>query len=453
MANWEELERRCLSCQKCALADTRTNVVFGKGPRDAKILFIGEGPGENEDLQGEPFVGRGGQLLDEMLGLVGLSREKNFYITNIVKCRPPKNRDPLNTEQDACIGYLWDQMALIRPRIVVCLGRIAAMRLIDGDFRITRDHGKWYDVDGMRMMAVYHPSALLRDVTNNQIYEGAFSGIVRAFREVYYLQLQENYCRMLYPDGDLILERGNYEGMVDRHFGTGRIVRDREEEVRRFLSLNHLREALETQDTVEFRYRRSTRYSPDEWCVTTFTVSERENGKPKTAVVTIRSIDKLVKEEQERRQEHMVETLANMSDAFFVYSAREGEKLLYANPAVIDLFGCKTLTELMEYVGGSFRGIVHPEDLDRVEWEISHQIQHSDRNMDYVQYRIIRKDGEIRWVDDWGNLETSKYGEENRLFYVFLKDITGEITTVQQEKLLNSNRFYAPECRNADEEQ
>ena len=294
---------------------------------------------------------------------------------------------------------------------------------------------------------------LLRDVTNNQIYEGAFSGIVRAFREVYYLQLQENYCRMLYPDGDLILERGNYEGMVDRHFGTGRIVRDREEEVRRFLSLNHLREALETQDTVEFRYRRSTRYSPDEWCVTTFTVSERENGKPKTAVVTIRSIDKLVKEEQERRQEHMVETLANMSDAFFVYSAREGEKLLYANPAVIDLFGCKTLTELMEYVGGSFRGIVHPEDLDRVEWEISHQIQHSDRNMDYVQYRIIRKDGEIRWVDDWGHLETSKYGEENRLFYVFLKDITGEITTVQQEKLLNSNRFYAPECRNADEEQ
>ena len=109
MANWEELERRCLSCQKCALADTRTNVVFGKGPRDAKILFIGEGPGENEDLQGEPFVGRGGQLLDEMLGLVGLSREKNFYITNIVKCRPPKNRDPLNTEQDACIGYLWEQ--------------------------------------------------------------------------------------------------------------------------------------------------------------------------------------------------------------------------------------------------------------------------------------------------------------------------------------------------------
>lgn len=130
MTNWEELHRLCMGCQRCALADTRTNVVFGKGPRDAKIMFIGEGPGENEDLQGEPFVGRGGQLLDEMLSLIGLSREQNFYITNIVKCRPPKNRDPLNTEQDACIGYLWDQMALLRPRIVVCLGRIAAMRLI-----------------------------------------------------------------------------------------------------------------------------------------------------------------------------------------------------------------------------------------------------------------------------------------------------------------------------------
>ena len=119
MANWEELYSRCMACQKCALADTRTNVVFGKGPRDAKVMFIGEGPGENEDLQGEPFVGRGGQLLDEMLSLIDLSREKNFYITNIVKCRPPKNRDPLNTEQDACIGYLWEQMALLRPRIVV----------------------------------------------------------------------------------------------------------------------------------------------------------------------------------------------------------------------------------------------------------------------------------------------------------------------------------------------
>ena len=165
MPNWEELERLCLGCQKCALADTRTNVVFGKGPRDARVMFIGEGPGENEDLQGEPFVGRGGQLLDEMLSLIGLSREKNFYITNIVKCRPPKNRDPLNTEQDACIGYLWEQLELIRPRIIVCLGRIAAIRLIKPEFKITREHGQWTELDGAFYTAIYHPAALLRDPT------------------------------------------------------------------------------------------------------------------------------------------------------------------------------------------------------------------------------------------------------------------------------------------------
>ena len=163
MANWEELEQRCLSCQRCALADTRTNVVFGTGPLDAKIMFIGEGPGENEDLQGEPFVGRGGQLLDEMLSLVGLDRRKNFYITNIVKCRPPKNRDPLNTEQDACIGYLEEQIALIRPKVAVCLGRVAALRLIKPDFKITREHGQWTEKDGILFTAIYHPAALLRD--------------------------------------------------------------------------------------------------------------------------------------------------------------------------------------------------------------------------------------------------------------------------------------------------
>ena len=123
---------------------------------------MGEGPGANEDQQGVPFVGRAGQLLDDMLAIIGLDRTK-VYIANIVKCRPPENRDPLNVEQDACIGYLRRQIALIRPKILVCLGRIAAMRLIDPKLRITKDHGVWYDVDGMRMMAMYHPSALLRD--------------------------------------------------------------------------------------------------------------------------------------------------------------------------------------------------------------------------------------------------------------------------------------------------
>ena len=163
MLNWNELEAQCLSCQKCALADKRTNVVFGVGPRDAEVMFIGEGPGENEDLQGEPFVGRAGKLLDDMLELIDLDRKKNVYIANIVKCRSPHNRDPLNTEQDACIGYLRNQVALIRPKIIVCLGRIAAMRLIREDYRITREHGQWVEKAGVAMTALYHPAAILRD--------------------------------------------------------------------------------------------------------------------------------------------------------------------------------------------------------------------------------------------------------------------------------------------------
>ena len=161
--DWDTLKAECQSCRKCALAETRKNVVFGVGDPEAEVLFIGEGPGEQEDLQGEPFVGRAGKLLDTMLELIDLSREKNVYIANIVKCRPPHNRDPLNTEQDACIDYLRNQVALIRPRIIVCLGRIAAMRLIKPDFKITREHGQWFDVPGARAMAMYHPAALLRD--------------------------------------------------------------------------------------------------------------------------------------------------------------------------------------------------------------------------------------------------------------------------------------------------
>ena len=163
MMTWEELEQQCLACQRCALADSRTHVVFGAGQRDAEVMFVGEGPGEHEDLQGEPFVGRGGLLLDEMLSLIGLYRQKNFYICNIVKCRPPKNRDPLNTEQDACIGYLREQIVLVRPKLIICLGRIAANRLIHDDYKITKEHGQWVERDGVFYTAIYHPAALLRD--------------------------------------------------------------------------------------------------------------------------------------------------------------------------------------------------------------------------------------------------------------------------------------------------
>ena len=163
MLSWEELETACESCVKCALSETRTNVVFGVGNRAAEVLFVGEGPGESEDLKGEPFVGRGGMLLDDMLKIIGLDRKKNIYIANIVKCRPPNNRDPLNTEREACLDWLRAQYSLIKPKIVVCLGRIAAMELISSEFKITRDHGKWYDKDGVKFMALFHPAALLRD--------------------------------------------------------------------------------------------------------------------------------------------------------------------------------------------------------------------------------------------------------------------------------------------------
>ncbi len=159
---WEALQYECDHCRECSLCQTRHSVVFGTGNRQAEIMLVGEGPGASEDEQGIPFVGRAGKFLDDMLAIIGLDRTK-VYIANIVKCRPPGNRDPLNVEQDACIGYLHRQVALVQPKIFVCLGRIAAMRVIDAKFRITKDHGRWYDVDGMRVMALYHPSALLRD--------------------------------------------------------------------------------------------------------------------------------------------------------------------------------------------------------------------------------------------------------------------------------------------------
>ena len=165
MQDWSSLQQRCLTCKECALCTTRRNVVFGVGNLSADIMFVGEGPGEQEDLKGEPFVGPAGVLLDDMLSIIDLDRKRNCYIANIVKCRPPHNRDPLETEQDACIGYLQEQIAFIQPKIVVCLGRIAAMRLIRDDYRITREHGQWVEKDGIWMTAVYHPSALLRDVT------------------------------------------------------------------------------------------------------------------------------------------------------------------------------------------------------------------------------------------------------------------------------------------------
>lgn len=174
--SWDKLETACKDCNKCALCETRNNVVFGVGNKNSNILFIGEGPGENEDLQGEPFVGKGGKLLDKMLAAVDLSRDKNIYIANIVKCRPPKNRDPLLEEQEACIDWLRNQVLLIKPKIIVCLGRIAAMKIMDPDIKITKEHGQFIEKNGVLMMATLHPAALLRNPANKP---GAFEDFLK----------------------------------------------------------------------------------------------------------------------------------------------------------------------------------------------------------------------------------------------------------------------------------
>lgn len=158
-----ELRAACADCERCRLASGRTNLVFGVGDPHAQVLFVGEGPGYQEDLQGEPFVGPSGQLLDKYLKAIGLDREHGVYIANIVKCRPPQNRDPQPDEQDLCIEWLREQVRVLRPKVIVCLGRIAAQRLLSPDFRVTREHGQFVERKGILMMGTFHPAALLRN--------------------------------------------------------------------------------------------------------------------------------------------------------------------------------------------------------------------------------------------------------------------------------------------------
>ena len=158
----KKLEARCALCGNCPLGATRTKLVFGVGKAPSELMLIGEGPGEQEDLQGVPFVGPAGKLLDNMLEMIDLDRSQ-VYIANMVKCRPPHNRDPRPDEMEACRRWLDRQIALVNPKLIVCLGRIAAKALIREDFRITREHGQWFDLDGRKALATFHPSALLRD--------------------------------------------------------------------------------------------------------------------------------------------------------------------------------------------------------------------------------------------------------------------------------------------------
>ena len=162
--NIEDLEKLAKQCKKCKLCTTRQNVVFGVGNIKAKVMFIGEGPGADEDRLGEPFVGKAGQLMNKAFDVVGIKRVE-VYIANIVKCRPPHNRDPEKDEIVACMDYLRNQVIIIKPKIIVLLGRIALQNILGEEYKITASRGKWVEKKGILYMPTWHPAALLRDET------------------------------------------------------------------------------------------------------------------------------------------------------------------------------------------------------------------------------------------------------------------------------------------------
>jgi len=165
--SWETIESEINDCRRCDLCQKRNHIVLGEGDRNADIMLVGEGPGGDEDRIGRPFVGKAGQLLDKMLASIDMRRE-DLYITNVVKCRPPGNRTPMEEEAEACMPLLRMQYALIRPKIIVCLGATATRHLYDPEARITRVRGVWRQKGGVWFLPTYHPAALLRDETKKR---------------------------------------------------------------------------------------------------------------------------------------------------------------------------------------------------------------------------------------------------------------------------------------------
>ncbi len=181
---FKDMIDRCKKCKKCNLSDTRNNVVWGYGNINSEIMFIGEAPGANEDEIGTPFVGRSGKLLDEMLNNIGLSRDKNIFISNIVKCRPPENRNPRTNEINTCIDWLYKQIEIINPKLIVCLGLVPSKKLIDRNIKITIDHGKFYDKNNILYTPFYHPSALLRNPNHKPISASDYESLQIKIKEV-----------------------------------------------------------------------------------------------------------------------------------------------------------------------------------------------------------------------------------------------------------------------------
>lgn len=188
MYTWNDIEQHIAACTHCPLSRTRHLPVMGRGSHNADIMLIAEAPGSQEDQEGLPFVGRSGKILDELLKDCSLKR-KDIYITNILKCHPPGNRDPKDTEKEACFPYLKYETFLLKPRIIVCLGRVAAQRIISPDYKITRQHGTWTYRKDCALTAVYHPSAILRDMSKLEETKADFHEIVRKRDELLSLEL------------------------------------------------------------------------------------------------------------------------------------------------------------------------------------------------------------------------------------------------------------------------
>ena len=181
--NWEELEAECKKCTKCRLCETRKNVVIGTGNKEANLMFIGEGPGADEDEQGIPFVGRAGKLMDKAFEGLGIEREK-VYIANIVKCRPPANRVPEDDEATACLDYLRNQVILVRPKIIVLLGSTALKNILGKEYGITASRGKWIEKKGILYMPTWHPAALLREENKKIEFWKDLKEVIRKYEEI-----------------------------------------------------------------------------------------------------------------------------------------------------------------------------------------------------------------------------------------------------------------------------
>ena len=181
--NWEELEEVVKQCRKCRLCETRKNVVFGVGNREADIMFIGEGPGADEDAQGEPFVGKAGKLMNMAFDMLGVKREE-VYIANIVKCRPPNNRNPQDDEAENCLDYLRNQVILVKPKIIVLLGSVALKNVLGKEYGITASRGKWLERKGILYMPTWHPAALLRDENKKIDYIKDLKQVIKRYNEI-----------------------------------------------------------------------------------------------------------------------------------------------------------------------------------------------------------------------------------------------------------------------------